>query len=72
MDDSKLIDELISYADELQENEPDNTFYVVKLDDDSNGYEVVAEDRDSGRQLQSIHDPAIEHFTTRIVYASGE
>lgn len=71
MEDSKLIDELIGYADELQESEPDNTFYVVQLDDPRR-YEVVAEDRDSGREMLSIHDPEIENWLTRIVYASGE
>jgi len=69
MDDSKLTDELIGYANELQEREPDNTFYVVELND-PHRFEVVAEDRTDG--LFCIDDSEVEEFLTRIVYASGE
>ena len=71
MDDSKMIDELIGYANELQEREPDNTFYVVELND-PHRYEVVSEHRDSGREMLSIDDPEIENWLTRIVFTSGE
>jgi hypothetical protein len=62
-------DHYMTQADKLQEQHPDNTFYVVELNDPC-CYQVVSETRHAG--LYSVNDAEVEHFATRIVYASGE
>ena len=68
-------DYYMTQADKLQEQHPDNTFYVVELDEQRAYffpccYQVVAESRTDG--VFCIHDSEVEEFLTRIVYASGE
>lgn len=62
-------DYFMTRADELQEQHPDNTFYVVELNDPC-CYQVVADHRNRA-DIPCIDDAEVEEFLSRIVYASG-
>ena len=59
----------MTQADDLQEQHPDNTFYVVELNDPC-CYQVVSENRHDG--LFCIDDSEVEYFLKRVAYASGD